>query len=111
LVDQWNVSPKLASAAIAVDKQPRSLDWLSRATEPYLKFVLHKTNEIAEVDALLAKYDLADFPSHRIIISPGGKKLSHMEPRLLPLADAALERGWRFTPRLHVILWGDKRGV
>jgi 7-carboxy-7-deazaguanine synthase len=111
MVDQWNVSPKLASAGIAPDKQPRSLDWLSRATEPFLKFVLHKTGEISEVDALLIKYGLADFPSHRVIISPGGKKLSEMEPRLLPLADAALERGWRFTPRLHVILWGDKRGV
>ena len=111
MVDQWNVSPKLASAAVAPEKQPQSLEWLSHAREPYLKFVLHKTEEIAEVDALLIKFGLTDFPSHRIIISPGGKQLSHMEPRLLPLAKAALERGWSFTPRLHVILWGDKRGV
>ena len=27
------------------------------------------------------------------------------------LTEAALARGFRFTPRLHVILWGDKRGV
>ena len=110
-VDQWNVSPKLASAAIAPDKQPASLGWLWRAKEPYLKFVLHKSGEIAEVDALLERYGLAEFPSDRIIISPGGKKFEHMEPRLLPLAEAALERGFRFTPRLHVILWGDRRAV
>ncbi len=110
-VDQWNVSPKLASAAIAPDKQPTSLGWLWRAKEPYLKFVLHKPDEMAEVDALLDHYGLAEFPSERIIISPGGKKFEHMEPRLLPLAEAALERGFRFTPRLHVILWGDKRAV
>jgi organic radical activating enzyme len=110
-VDQWNVSPKLESAAIAVDKQPQSLEWLRRAKEPFLKFVLHKTEEIAEVEALLGRYGLEDFPLERIIISPGGKKYEHMKPRLLPLAEAALEKGWRFTPRLHVILWGDKRGV
>lgn len=111
MVDQWNVSPKLASAAIPGDKQPKTLDWLRSVKEPYLKFVLHKTEEIAEVDALLERYDLADFPLERVIISPGGKKFAHMEPRLLPLAEAALERGFRFTPRLHVLLWGDKRGV
>ena len=111
LVDQWNVSPKLKSAGIADDKQPESLDWLRRAKEPYLKFVLHKVEEISEVEEILSSYALADWPSERVIISPGGKKYEDMAPRLLPLAEAALEKGWRFTPRLHVILWGDKRGV
>jgi organic radical activating enzyme len=111
LVDQWNVSPKLKSAAIPEDKQPQTLDWLRRAKEPYLKFVLHKTEEITEVEEILQRYALADWEPHRTIISPGGKKYAHMEPRLLPLAEAALEKGWSFTPRLHVILWGDKRGV
>lgn len=110
-VDQWNVSPKLASAAIAPEKQPASLDWLRRVKEPYLKFVLHKPEEIAEVDALLERYGLSDFPPERVVISPGGKKYEHMEKRLLPLAEAALARGFRFTPRLHVLLWSDKRGV
>ncbi len=111
LVDQWNVSPKLKSAGIAPEKQPQTLGWLRRAKEPYLKFVLHKTEEIPEVDEILSGYALADWPPERVIISPGGKKYEHMAPRLLPLAEAALEKGWRFTPRLHVILWGDKRGV
>ncbi len=111
LVDQWNVSPKLKSAAIPEDKQPQTLGWLRRAKEPYLKFVLHRPEEISEVEEILGKYALADWPPERVIISPGGKKLEHMEPRLLPLAEAALERGFRFTPRLHVLLWSDKRGV
>ena len=111
LADQWNVSPKLASAGIAEEKKPRSLGWLHRAKEPYLKFVLHKPQEIAEVDALLASLGLAGWPPERVIISPGGKKRAEMEKRLLPLAEAALARGFRFTPRLHVLLWGDKRGV
>ncbi len=34
-----------------------------------------------------------------------------MDRCLLPLAEVALARGFRFTPRLHVILWSDKRGV
>lgn len=111
LADQWNVSPKLASANIQDDKRPQTLGWLREVKEPYLKFVLHKVSEFDEVEALLEKYGLSDFPKERIIISPGGKKMAHMAPRLLPLAEEALRRGYRFTPRLHVLLWGDKRGV
>ncbi|MBI3128693.1 MAG: 7-carboxy-7-deazaguanine synthase QueE [Candidatus Tectomicrobia bacterium] len=110
-VDQWNVSPKLASAGISPEKKPRSLGWLDRANEPYLKFVLHHPREIAEVDQMLQALGLAGWPPERVIVSPGGKKYADMEKRLLPLAEAALARGFRFTPRLHVILWGDKRGV
>jgi len=110
-VDQWNVSPKLASAGIAPEKAPKTLAWLRRAKEPYLKFVLHRPEELAEVDAVLKKYGLQDFPPERVVISPGGKKREEMERRLLPLAEAALRRGFRFTPRLHVLLWDDKRGV
>ena len=110
-VDQWNVSPKLKSAQILEEKQPETLDWLCRAKEPYLKFVVHHADELDEIEAVLDKYGLDDFPRNRIIISPGGKTREQMEHRLIPLAEVSMERGYRFTPRLHVMLWGDKRGV
>ncbi len=110
-VNQWNVSPKLQSAQISEEKQPKTLDWLRQAKEPYLKFVVHRTDELDEIDAVLEKYGLGDFPRSRIIISPGGKTREQMEHRLLSLAEASMKHGFRFTPRLHVMLWGDKRGV
>lgn len=110
-VDQWNVSPKLRSARISEEKRPETLDWLRRASEPHLKFVAHQAEEIAEVEAFLEKYGLDDFPRSRVIISPGGKTREQAQGRLLPLAEAAMNRGFRFTPRLHVLLWGDKRGA
>ena len=110
-VDQWNVSPKLKSAQIPGAKQPKTLEWLHQAKEPYLKFVVHRVDELDEVDAVLEKYCLLDFPRNRVIISPGGKTREQMEHRLFALAAASMKRGFRFTPRLHVMLWGDKRGV
>ena len=110
-VDQWNVSPKLQSARITEDKLPKTLDWLRRAKDPYLKFVVHRTDELNEVEAVLEKYGLSDFSRNRIIISPGGKTREQMEHRLFALAEASMKCGFRFTPRLHVMLWGDKRGV
>ena len=110
-VNQWNVSPKLQSAQISEEKQPKTLDWLRQAKEPYLKFVVHQADELNEIEVVLEKYGLGDFPRSRIIISPGGKTREQMEHRLFALAEASMNRGFRFTPRLHVMLWGDKRGV
>ncbi len=110
-VDQWNVSPKLKSARIAEEKQPRTLDWLRQAREPYLKFVAHQAKELEEVEALLEKYGLCDFPRNRVIISPGGKTRERMGRGMSSLAEGSMNRGFRFVPRLHVILWGDERGV
>lgn len=110
-VDQWNVSPKLKSAQISEEKQPRTLDWLRRAKDPYLKFVVHRSEELDEIESIIEKFSLGDFPRNRVIISPGGKTREQMEHRLFALAEVSMKRGFRFTPRLHVMLWGDKRGV
>ena len=110
-VDQWNVSPKLQSAQISGEKQPKTLDWLRRARDAYLKFVVHRADELDEIEEVLDQYGFCDFPRNRIIISPGGKTREQMEHRLFALAEPAMNRGFRFTPRLHVMLWGDKRGV
>ena len=110
-VDQWNVSPKLESAQILEEKQPRTLDWLRRANEPYLKFVVHRADELDEIEDVLEQYGFRDFPRNNVIVSPGGKTREQMEHRLFALAEASMKRGFRFTPRLHVMLWGDKRGV
>lgn len=111
MVDQWNVSPKLQSAQISEEKKPNTLDWLRRAKEPYLKFVVHLADELDEIEDVLEKYGLSEFPRSRVIISPGGKTREQMKHRLFPVAEASMNRGFRFTPRLHVMLWGDKRGV
>ena len=34
-----------------------------------------------------------------------------LERRSVALADDVIKRGWNLTTRLHILLWGDKRGV
>ena len=97
-VAQWNVSPKLQSAQISEEKQPKTLDWLRRAKEPYLKFVVHRADELDEVENVLEQYSLGDLPRSRVIISPGGKTRELMEHRMLDLAEASMKRGFPVHP-------------
>jgi hypothetical protein len=41
---------------------------------------------------------------------PEGTDAATLTERMQALAPAVLARGWRLTPRLHVLLWGDRRG-
>jgi hypothetical protein len=42
---------------------------------------------------------------------PEGIDAATVTGRLQELAEPVLERGWHLTPRLHILVWGDRRGV
>jgi 7-carboxy-7-deazaguanine synthase len=42
---------------------------------------------------------------------PLGSKRETLIETELKTAEAAIKQGWRFTPRLHINLFGDKEGV
>jgi 7-carboxy-7-deazaguanine synthase len=48
---------------------------------------------------------------NRVVLMPEGTTRAAVGERSLWLAEIAKREGWRFTPRLHIDLWGDKRGV
>jgi 7-carboxy-7-deazaguanine synthase len=42
---------------------------------------------------------------------PEGTDAATLSERGLWLVEICKERGYRFSPRLHVMLWGNRRGV
>ena len=42
---------------------------------------------------------------------PEGTDAATLEKRSALLADEVVRRGWNLTPRLHIMLWGNRRGV
>lgn len=108
-VDQWNVSPKLANSGNAADKRevPAALAWFALQPHAYLKFVVVEPFDLAEVDDLVARYEV---PVDRVLLMPEGRDAGALKARSAWLVQACLERGYRFTTRLHVLLWGDERG-
>lgn len=73
-----------------------------------LKFVIAAPGDLEEVRALVA--ELGAEPSRVVLMAEG------TEPELLRergrwLAEICKQEGFRFTPRLHIELWGHQRGV
>jgi 7-carboxy-7-deazaguanine synthase len=104
LVDRFNVSPKLANSGNPEERRhrPEVLAAFEATGKAVFKFVVRDVSELDEVAA---------FGVAPVWIMPEGTDAATLTSRMQALAPAVLARGWHLTPRLHVLLWGDRRGV
>jgi 7-carboxy-7-deazaguanine synthase len=115
--DLMSISPKLANSrpndqwAAQHDRlriQPEVLLELM-ARYPYqLKFVIEKPDDLEEVRTLIGTLE-AD--RGRVILMAEGTDRERLRERAAWLAEICKQEGFRFSPRLHVELWGNRRGV
>ena len=108
-VAQWNVSPKLASSGNPAAKREvdDALAWFGRQDNAFFKFVVVDPADLDEVCDLVRRYTI---PPERVLLMPEGRDTSTLAFRSTWVAEACQQHGFRFTPRLHVLLWGDTRG-
>jgi organic radical activating enzyme len=109
-VNQWNVSPKLSNCGDkeALRIRPAVLLALRDARESYLKLVVQTNADYAEADALVAQLG---WPRNRVLFMPEAANRDVLRARALSVAEAARARGFRFSSRLHLELWGGRRGT
>ncbi len=88
--------------------QPAVLRALISAYPYQLKFVIADKEDILEVEQMREALEAS---RAQILLMPEGTSAETIRQRGLWLAEICKEHGFRFSPRLHVDLWGDKRGV
>lgn len=108
-IDQWNVSPKLASSgnAARARHRPAALQWFAARTTTQLKFVLTSDEDVQEVSELVEALGL---PRERVILTPEGSDATTIADRSRWLAERCRTHGYRLGTRLHVFFWGSERG-
>lgn len=115
--DLMSISPKLANSRPAGEweerherlrMQPEVVRRLMADYDYQLKFVIARPEDMAEVRELLSAFD-AD--AAKVILMPEGIDAGVLRERGVWLAEICKREGFRFSPRLHVELWGSRRGV
>ena len=115
--DLMSISPKLANStpngrwAAQHDRlriQPEVLLELMGRYPYQLKFVIERADDLDEVRALIGTLG-AD--RSRVILMPEGTDRNRLRERAVWLTEICKQEGFRFSPRLHVELWGNRRGV
>ena len=72
-----------------------------------LKFVVSTDKDIEEIEHILDQ--LFDVYPSDICLMPEGTDVDTLTSRTGWIAEQALKRGWRFSPRLHVMMFGKNR--
>ena len=109
-VDQWNVSTKLSNSGNNEKLRIKddAMQFFAAQENAWFKFVVQSAEDLAEVQELEARFSL---PKERILLMPEGRDEVTLQKRRLWLADICRDQGYRFSDRLHIQLWGAKRGV
>lgn len=110
LCQQYNVSPKLSNSNNSKDLryQKKALQWFRDSQKAWFKFVVQTEQDLQEVEEIILENQL---DRQRILLMPEGRTPQQLQERRLWLADICRDQGFRFSDRLHVQLWGSKRGV
>lgn len=109
-VGQYNVSAKLANSGVAEELRlrPEAMAWFAGSAKAWFKFVVAGPGDAAEVAELAARWGI---PARRILLMAEGWTAGQLDRRAGWVAELCRERGWRYSDRLHVRLWGGRRGV
>jgi 7-carboxy-7-deazaguanine synthase len=108
LVDQWNVSPKLENSGNVLQARLkwRALRAFSPLPNSFFKFVVQRPSDLREVDELV---EALRIPPERVLLMPEGVDAEVLLERSAWLSEEAAKRGYRLSPRLHILRWGNVR--
>lgn len=115
--DLMSISPKLSNSTPEgafraqherLRLQPDVLRRLMAVYHYQLKFVIAREGDVEEACAVAAQVSA---PASKVILMPEGISAETLDQRGAWIAEICKQQGFRFSPRLHVHLYGNRRGV
>ncbi len=104
----WNVSPKLSSATErASDTWQHADRWCAEPNATF-KIVIGSRDDVAEA---VRRLDDHGIPARRVMLMPEGLTDDAVRAHARIVLEACQAHGFRMSPRLHIWMWGAKRGV
>ena len=110
IVTRYNVSPKLGNSGMPQSSRliPETMTAFVRNPKAVFKFVCSETGDAEEIAAFERDYHVS---RRRILVMPEAIDQRSLEERRPAVFELCKARGWRYTDRLHIALFGDRRGV
>jgi len=114
-----SISPKLRNStpvgnewAARHDQRRHAPDVIRRLVRDYdyqLKFVIDTPSDVADVEQWLMEFP--EVTPENVYLMPQATTAETLREKTEWVRNDAVERGWQFSPRLHVELYGARRGV
>jgi 7-carboxy-7-deazaguanine synthase len=121
--DLASLSPKLLNSApdpvehAAWRKKHEATRWQPDVVRAWIdqypyqfKFVVARPEDVEELEDMLAALQ-REIPRHKVLLMPEAITLEKMRGRSAWLGELCKARGYRYAHRLHIELYGNKRGT
>lgn len=105
---RWNISPKLSNSRVKKQiryKKEVLMSFISLEGSIF-KFVVSDYSDIQEIQK-----DFNFIPRDKIWLMPLGEYTKNQLINMPKVWEIALKNGYNFSPRLHTIIFSNKRGV
>jgi organic radical activating enzyme len=112
----YNISPKLSNSGVEERKRIRYdiLKEFLRLPGNFfiLKFVVNDEKDVEEVEEIVKKLSsYAPLSKSRIFLMPEGKNREEILMKARWLWGKCIEKGWNYSPREHILVWDNKKGI
>jgi len=109
LVDCFTVSPKLSNSKLEEKVRIREdiLRIFSSKDKVYFKFVVCERRDLEEIESLVNKFNIS---KDKIILMPEGVDSENLNRRAEWIIEECKKRGYRFSHRLQILIYGNRRG-
>lgn len=99
----WVISPKLSNSKQEI--VPEAIHFWAVQDYSVFKFIVGSLTDLEETTGFILKFKIN---KSKVYIGLLGTTVeSQIKPELV---DEIIKRGYHFSPRLHILLWGQKRG-
>jgi 7-carboxy-7-deazaguanine synthase len=109
-IDQYNVSPKLENSGNPKKLREKAAPYRFFAQSPKsnFKFVVSEKKDLQEVLGIIRQYEI---PNDKIWLMPEGLSRHALTRRRKWLVEVCKSEGFQYSDRLHIQIWGSKKGV
>lgn len=114
-----SISPKLKSSYAATGKEldkhtannhflEPTRQWMSSDNDYQIKFVCNSEDDLKEILNIQKQLSI---PSNKIYLMPQGITKEQLRERQKTLFEACIKYNYNYAPRLHIEVFGNKRGI
>lgn len=85
-------------------------DWIAAVPDYQLKFVVGTEADVLELEGMIRETECV-VPPAKVLLMPEGVTVEALRAKAGWLGELCKARGYRYAPRLHIELYGNKRGT
>lgn len=110
LINQYNVSVKLSNSKVEEKHRinPTALNFFSKSKKANFKFVVDNPKDLEEILKLKQDYNI---DAKKIFLMPQGINAKSLLEKQQWLIEICKDYQFNYTDRLHIHIYGSKRGV